>query len=133
MLRRLLEDGGAGMEMLEKLELFKKRPEMLKREEYKVRSNVSAATLDLFLSRVFGTPSRLRVSEEDAESLRSLCDEMGFAGFDDEIEAVLRADGTRFARELAWLRERVDEHDLVVSRVDRKVLAFQRQFEAWQS
>ena len=121
------------MSFLEKLGIFQKRPELLASGEYKIRSDVSAATLDLFLSRVFGTPSRLRVSGENVESLRSLCDEMGFAGFDDEIEAVLREDRTKFVRELGLLRERVDEHDLVVSRVDRQVRAFQRQFEAWRS
>ena len=129
MLRLLLKDGSrtwAPVSFLGRLGLFQKRPELLKSGNYTIKSAVSLDVLDLFFARVFGTPSPSGVTDENFRSLKMLCDEFGFDGFDSELEAVACGALTR------GLKDRVDAHDVAIERLERQMLALRRQNEQWQ-
>ena len=62
MLRLVLKDGYgayAPVNILEKLGLFQRRPELLKNDKYSVKSDASLQVLDVFLARVSGIQAHL--------------------------------------------------------------------------
>ena len=111
---------------LTKLRLFKKHPELITRGRYEMKSNVSPNIVDLFFSRLLGAKDTEHVTEENAGQLMELCNELGFAGFD-EILAGLGDEYSQTRRELANLRGRVNGHDVLLEDLQRQVFALQRQ------
>ena len=108
-----------------KLQLFRRRPDVLSAGAYKITSDVDREVVDLFFARVMGD-NTVVVTAENAERLRALCDKLGFSGFDDEIREVLDGDsGVR--RDLVCLRGRVDRHDVILEELQRRVLELERQ------
>ena len=74
---------------LTKLDLFKRKPDLVDTGRYAIKSNVDSDVFVLFMTRLCGATSDARVTPENAEQLLALCDELGFSGFDDELRAVL--------------------------------------------
>ena len=103
--------------LLNELELFQKKPELLSAGKYTITSDVDPEVVGLFFSRVGGDTDR-GLTLKNAEQMRELCDELGFSGFDDEIRAALSESD---------LRSRVDKHDVLIEELQRRVLALQRQ------
>ena len=129
-MRLVLKDGGetwAPVSFLERLDIFQKRPDLLKLDDYAVKSDVSLQVLNLFLSRVFGKESQVAVTPENAESLKSLCDELGFSGFDADLRKILGESPTKTQLELLRLRDRIDRQDLMLERLQRQVRDLERQ------
>ena len=115
-----------------RLGILKGQPELAARGKYTIVSNVDPEVVDMFFMRVTGDPTPV-VTEHNAEQLRALCDELGFAGFDHEIRTVLG--GTRNgAMDALGLRGRVDRHDVIIEELQRRVLELERQLrEQWGS
>ena len=111
MLRRLLEDGGAGMEMLEKLELFKQHPGLL--EKYLL---AILEVGDLVLARVFGGGSPSHAPELNHSGLRDLCTELG-RNIGDRVK------GGRTEAKIARMQEQIQD-------LERKFCALQRQIQS---
>ena len=70
------------------MRLFQRQPELIDAGKYTITSDVDPKVVDLFFARVMGDDSAV-VTTENAQQLRALCDELGFAGFDDELRVVL--------------------------------------------
>ena len=108
-----------------RLGILKGQPELAARGKYTIVSNVDPEVVDMFFMRVTGDPTPV-VTEHNAEQLRALCDELGFAGFDHEIRTVLG--GTRNgAMDALGLRGRVDRHDVIIEELQRRVFELERQ------
>ena len=73
--------------LLNKLQLFKREPDLAAKGMYAITSDVDREVVDLFFARVMGDAAEV-VTTENAEQLRRLCEELGFSGFDEEIRAV---------------------------------------------
>ena len=130
MLRLVLKDDHgtlAPVNSLEKLGLFKERPDLLKNDVYEVKSDVSLQVLDVFLARVVGYPSPSGVTDENIESLKALCNEFGFDGFDSEFEAVAREKESLWQEALCGLKARADAQDVAIDHLNRQVLALRRE------
>ena len=98
--------------------LLQWRPDLTAKGRY---SDVDRDVIDVFFARVMGDETA-----ENAEQLRALCDELGFAGFDDEIHALLGGDW-KVRRDLVGLRGRVDRHDVVIEELQWRVLELEQQ------
>ena len=107
--------------------MFESRPDLAATGRYTIASSVDREVVDLFFARVMGDNAEV-VTGDNAEQLRALCDELGFAGFDDELRALLGGDW-KARRELVDLRGRVDRHDVVIEELRRRVLALQRELK----
>ena len=132
MLRLVLKDGYgayAPVNFLEKLSLFQGRPELLKNDKYLVKSDASLQVLDVFLTRVLGNPSPSGVTNENIRSLKALCDEFGFDGFDSEFETGASESASLRRGDL---KDRLDAHDVVIDRLERQMLALGRHNEMLQ-
>ena len=105
-----------------KLQLFRRRPDVVSAGAYKITSDVDREVVDAFFARVMGDETEV-VTADNAEQLRALCDELGFSGFDGEIRAVLGGDvmTKRFRVEF---RERLDGHDVRLEDQDSKLGEF---------
>ena len=115
--------------MMSKLDLFKRQPELVNGEKYTIKSNVNRNVLDLFMTRFFGAETTEKVTEENVEELRELCNELGFSGFDDEIRSVL-GDGTVIVRrDMMGLRSRVDRHDVIIEELRARITELERQVQ----
>ena len=110
---------------LAKLRLFESRPDLAAKGRYTIASRVDREVVDLFFARVSGDNAKV-VTGDNAEQLRALCDELGFAGFDDELRALSGGDW-KVRRDLVGLRGRVDRHDVVIEELQRRVLELERQ------
>ena len=77
--------------LLSELRLFQTNPDLVAAGRYAITSAVDPEVVDLFFGRVGGDTEKV-VTQENAEQLRALCDELGFSGFDDELRAVLGSD-----------------------------------------
>ena len=136
MLRLVLKNGGVTWVQgtsLSKLDLFKKRPELLKRNAYEVKSDVSLEVLNVFLARVLEDSSNSNVTKENAASLQLLCQEFGFREFDDEISKILGGTETRMSREFLELKARVARHDIIIEQLQRQVRDLECQRKAWEA
>ena len=69
------------------------------------------------------------VTEENAEELQALSEELGFTGFDNEIHAYLDSD-LKVRRDLASLHRRVDRYEAVIEQLQRRVLELERLLQA---
>ena len=105
------------------------RPDLAAKGRYMIMitSDVDREVVDLFFRRVMGDQTAVPTAE-NAEQLRALCNELGFAGFDDEIRALLGGDW-KVRRDLVGLWGRVDRHDVVIEELRRRVLALQRELK----
>ena len=121
---------------LPKIFLGKLRPDLAAKGRYSITSDVDPEVVDVFFARVMGDKAEV-VTEDNAEQLRALCDELGFSGFDGEIRAVLGGDvmTKRFRVEV---RERLDGHDVRLEefwealwRLDGRVKEIASQLEAF--
>ena len=111
--------------LLAKLRLFEERPDLTAKGRYTITSRVDREVVDLFFARLMGDGAEV-VTSDNAEQLRALCNELGFAGFDDEIRASLGGDW-KVRKDLLGLRGRVDRHDVVIEELQRRVLELERQ------
>ena len=108
--------------LLAKMQLFDKRPDLAAKGTYTIASNVDHEIVELFFARVMGDDAKV-VTTENAEQLRALCDELEFAGFDEEIGAVVGGDV--MVKEIrGQILERLDEHDLRAVEHDSKMEMF---------
>ena len=64
------------------LGLLQRRPDLAAKGRYTITSDVGREVVDLFFARVMEDETAVATAE-NAEQLRALCDELGFAGFDD--------------------------------------------------
>ena len=107
---------------LAKLRLFESRPDLAAKGTYTITSGVDREVVDLFFARLMGDEAEV-VTTDNAEQLRALCDELGFAGFDGEIRAVLGGDVmTKNIRMEIW--ERLDGHDVRLEDQDVRLEEF---------
>ena len=113
---------------LVKLDLFKRRPELAGAGRYTIQSDVDPDVFGVFMTRLYGAESEVGVTEENAERLRDLCDELGFSGFEDEIRAVL-GDNSRLRKDMLGLRGRVTRHDVILEQLQRRVLELEHQLQ----
>ena len=101
-----------------KIGLLQRQPDLPAKGRYTIASDVGREVVDLFFRRVMGDETAVATAE-NAEQLRALCDELGFAGFDDELRALLGGDW-KVRRDLVGLRGRVDRHDVVIEELQRR-------------
>ena len=113
--------------LLRKLQLFERQPELAAKSRYRITSKVRREVVDLFFARVMGDDTVV-VTEENAEKLQLLCDELGFAGFDDEIRRFFGGDW-KVRKDLVGLSGRVDRHDVIIEELQRRVCALQRELQ----
>ena len=133
MLRLVLKDGSgswAAKSFLEKLDSFKNQPELLNADEYSVSSEVRLETLDMVLSRVFGRKGGAKVTAENAQEVKALCKELGFAGLDSEVREVLGDPTSAVPRDVLELKGRVNRHDVLLERLQRQVFELESQLRA---
>ena len=118
---------------LTRLDLFKRRPELVNAGRYAIQSDVDSDVFGLFMTRLYGGMSDVGVTPENTAQLRALCDELGFSGFDDELRAVLgRGVDLQVRKELLGVRLRVDRHDIIIEEMQRRVLDLERQLQEAQ-
>ena len=131
MLRLVLKKGGeasAPTSMLPKLSLFRNHPELLKNEKYILDCDVDLKVLDLFMTRFYGAETNDKVTKENVNQLKALCDELGCSSFDYEIrEALGHEENSTTKRELVGMRGRIDRHDILLEQLQRRVLELERQ------
>ena len=113
---------------LSRLGLLQRRPDLVANGRYTITSDVSREVVDLFFARVLGDDSEV-VTEENAEELQALSEELGFTGFDNEIHAYLDSD-LKVRRDLASLHRRVDRYEVVIEQLQRRVLELERLLQA---
>ena len=118
MFRRLLEDGGAGKEMLEKFELFRQNPGLL--EKYLIASEFSLEVVDLVLSRVFGCGSLSEAPELNHGVLRDLYTELGCT----------ISDRMTRGRNLSVQDAKMEQMQEQIQDLERKFCALQRQVQS---
>ena len=71
--------------------LLQRRSDLAAKGRYTIASDVDRQVIDLFFARVVEDEAA-RATAENAEQLWALCDDLGFATYDDEIRAVLGGD-----------------------------------------
>ena len=116
--------------LLTRLDLFKRKPELVGAGRYAIKSDVDSDVFGLFMTRLYGGTSNVSVTTENVEQLQALCDELGFAGFDSELRAVLgRGVDLKVRKELIGVRTRIDRHDVLLEQLQRRVLELESQLQ----
>ena len=113
---------------LNRIGLFQERPDLAAKGRYTITSDVGREAVDLFFARLLGDDSAVATAET-AEQLQALSNELGFAGFEDEIRALLGGD-FKVQKDLMGLRGRVDKHDAIIEELRRRVLELEQQLRA---
>ena len=132
MLRFVLKDGGEAIlpkSELDRLSLFKKRPELLEKDTYMIQSNVSLDVLDRLMSRCYGVESKEAGTEEEMEQLKALCDELGFSAFQDEVRPAPNAAGSNITKDIVCLKGCTARHDMIMEKLQRQVIELERRLE----
>ena len=113
---------GVQRDTLRGLTLFQKNPILLSADKYQIRSNVSDKVLDIFLERIFDPEKDVNVTTENVTALKKLCNEFGCSLFDKEIASVL-------AQGPIKVKARVDRHDVLLERLQLRVMELERRLE----
>ena len=98
--------------LLRQLDLFQSNPDLASSGKYTIKCDVDPTVVDLFFARVGGDKTEV-VTQENAEQLQALCDELGFAGFEDEIRATL-GDGYMTKKALRTMQATLDEQNILI-------------------
>lgn len=100
---------------LSKCQRFSEHPELLEKDSYRLETCDSREIVSGFVAKLHGTNSTFQVTKENCEELGALCAELGFDGFDSQLERFGRprpdpnAIGKQKIREL---EEHVCDHDI---------------------
>ena len=119
---------GVAKSFLTKLDLFRRRPDLVDAGRYVIKTDVDPDVFALFMTRLWDGDSDVEVTPENADQLRALCDELGFSGFDDK----LRSAGTRGDDSKAWkenlvaVRDRVDRYDVLNEQLQRRAVELEK-------
>ena len=117
--------------ILGQLQLFLRKPELIRTGTYAIQSDVLPEVVSLFFGRVGGDKTKV-VTAENAGQLRALCDELGFSGFDDELRALLD-DDSNVRTDRVCMRGRIDRHDMIIEELQRRVFELERQLRGQQA
>ena len=118
---------------LTKLDLFKRKPELVGTGRYEIQSDVDPNVFAMFMTRLYGGESD-PVTPENAEQLRALCNELGFSGFGEELRDVQAVAGDLSVRkDLVCVRGRVDRHDVLLEQLQRRVAELERRLAAFEA
>ena len=82
---------------------------MLNCSEYRVKSNVDDEVLRAFVARLW--THKFTVTRENVDSVRAICREFGFSGFDEELKALSAGN--------ACCQERIDRYDARFAEMER--------------
>ena len=124
---------GVPKTFLAKLDLFKRKPQLVGTGRYAIRSDVDPDVFAMFMTRLWGGETE-PVTPENAEQLRALCDELGFSGFDEELRAVqAAARDWRVRRDMVCVRGLVDRHDVLLEKLQLRVLELERRLAAFEA
>ena len=116
-----------------KLDLFKRKPELVGTGRYEIQSDVDPNVFAMFMTRLYGGESD-PVTPENAEQLRALCNELGFSGFGEELRDVQAVAGDLSVRkDLVCVRGRVDRHDVLLEQLQLRVLELERRLAAFEA
>ena len=72
--------------VIQELDLFKKRPDLLAKGSYKVQCKIDVEVFGLFLNRLV-EPQPI-VNDENVDQLIHLCEEFGYSGLEQEFTAI---------------------------------------------
>ena len=116
--------------LLTKLDLFKRKPELVSTGRYAIKSDVGLDVFALFMTRFYGAVSDMGVTLENAIQLQALCEELGFTGFDDELRAVLgRGVDLKVRQDVIGVRSHVARHDVHLEELQRRMFELERQLQ----
>ena len=91
MLRLVCRDGEVIIpkidDILAKMELFKRRPELADARSYEPDCRATVESVNLLLSRLYDESEKVTITEDNFSELRSLCRELGFSGLDKELDS----------------------------------------------
>lgn len=128
MLRLVLANGACANVLngsLAKLGLFRSGLELLDCDEYAIKCDVCKNVLDLFMARFHRLKTRRKVTTKNAEQLWALSDELGFSGFDAELESVL-GNGKAVEKDIACLMDRVKGLEALVQKQQHLIIDLER-------
>ena len=117
--------------LLNQLQLFLRKPELIRTGTYAIQSDVLPEVTSLFFGRVGGDKTKV-VTAENAGQLRVLCDELGFSGFDDELRALLY-DDSNVRTDRVCMRGRIDRQDMIIEELQRRVFELEQQLRGQQA
>ena len=109
------------------LQLFERKPELISAGRYEITSDVDPDVVDLLFERIAGDTGEV-VTRDNVDQLRTLCDELGFSGFDSEFRTVLGSD-VKVQKDLACMRSRADRHDIHLEQLQLRVAMLERQLQ----
>ena len=87
--------------------------------KYEITSDVDPGVVDLLFDRIAGDRAAV-VTRENVDQLRTLCDELGFSGFDPEFRTVLGCD-LKAQKDLVCMRSRADRQDILLEQLQLRV------------
>ena len=100
-----------------KMSLFDNR-DIANLPSYVLRCKASSRTVNLLLSRIYDDNEIVKVTDSNIEELRSLCQELGFSGLDEEFRRFgVTEPEPPMNESLLLLKERVGECDLQIEEV----------------
>ena len=130
---RLIVKGSGGMivprDLLVNLRLFKNNPSLLRGESYVIKADVDRRVFEFFMIRLCGHTTSEKVTKENADQIRALCNELGYSGFDDEVRAALDSSDSTQKVEMLHLRSRVDRHEVLLEKVQRQLFELERRIQ----
>ena len=132
MFRLVLKEGGEAIvdkSQLTRMSLFKKQPELLNKDTYRIQSNVSLDVLDRLMSQFYGAEGKETWKEEEREQFKVLCDELGFPAFEDEVHPVPDSGGSNMRKEVLCLKGCTSRHEMILEKLQRQVIELERRLE----
>ena len=109
---------------LKQMSLFTRSPELADSGSYQLRCKVTQAVLNAFVRKLYDQNALVEVTYDNFEQLDSLCRELGFSGFDKELQAFTEAVPREDAfdvREVLLLKERVMRHDKRLAEIQHQL------------
>ena len=114
--------------VIQELDLFKKRPDLLAKGSYKVQCKIDVEVFGLFLNRLV-EPQPI-VNDENVDQLIHLCEEFGYSGLEQEFTAISGTPEARAKKILAYVQEEIQRHDVDIQDFGVRFYEVRQEIEA---
>ena len=116
--------------VMEKCSLYRDDPALRQSGTYVIKADVSPDVFTAFVSKATNEGADVKVTEDNIDALKALCEELGFHGFDAEFQAFgLKTQDAALKRDVCLLMEDMQEYKVVVEGIKHEIGNFRAQLD----
>ena len=110
-------------EVIKEMSLFRKSPDLVKSGSYKLKCSASLELVNTLVERLYDKSSTVEFTKSTAKSMRELCKELGFHGFDAELGETKPTENELdiLKRTMLTMQQHLHRNDVLIAELQREI------------